>query len=96
MFVLEEFGEQSITNRTMPLTSGANLTTVSRVWGDANTNRWRAYITANVADFATVFDVASGGSNAGADAWHINTSTEQEEVDSATADYNRTAGVVVF
>lgn len=96
VFVVEEFGEQSATNRTMPINSGANLSTASRVWGDANTNRWKAYITANVADFATVFDVASGGSNAAADAWHINTSTEQEEVDCATADYNRTAGVVVF
>lgn len=96
VFVVEEFGEQSNSNRTMPNNSSGNLSTASRVWGDANTNRWKEYITSNVADFATVFDVASGGSNTGADAWHINTLTEQEEVDCATADYNRTAGVVVF
>lgn len=81
IYVVEEFGEQSQINRTMPTAQGGSLYFQHGVWSDRHTQRWIDYIKANSASFATVFDVASGGSNANDDAWHINTDTEQEEAD---------------
>lgn len=79
--VHEDFGDQRNTNITMPSTTGANLYVHHVTWSDRFNATWIEYIKANSASFSTVFDTDSGGSNADADAWHINTETEQEEAD---------------
>lgn len=85
--LLEQFGEQSQINRTSPTASA--LATHHRgqgQWADRWTQAWVNYIKANAEDFPLVFDEASGGTNADADAWHINTDTEQATEDAAQAD----------
>lgn len=86
IYVVEEFGEQSQINRTMPTTGGGSLYFAHGVWSDRHTQRWIDYINANSGDFETVFDVASGGTNTDTDAWHINTDDEQTEADTAAAE----------
>lgn len=84
VYVVEEFGEQSQINRTMPASMGGGLYFQHGVWSDRHTTRWIDYIKANPGDFPTIFDTASGGTNPDTDAWHINTDTEQEEADAAS------------
>lgn len=75
--VLEDFGEQRATNMTMPNSTGSGM----YISHDISSDRYLAmafkYIGDNPSSFATVFDVASGGSNTETDAWHINTDDEQ-------------------
>ena len=77
----EDFGDQRNTNMTMPSTTGGSLYVNHMTWSDRFNALWVEYIRANSVSFATVFDVASGGSNSATDAWHINTTTEQTEAD---------------
>lgn len=79
--VHEDFGDQRNTNLTMPTTTGASLYVNHVTWSDRFNALWVEYIRDNSASFATVFDEASGGTNTATDAWHINTTTEQEEAD---------------
>lgn len=82
IMVMEEFGEQSATNRTMPIQGvGAFHLNAQQLWADRNTAHWRQYILDNPSSFASVFDEDSGGSNTATDAWHINTSAEQATAD---------------
>jgi hypothetical protein len=75
--VVEEFGEQSQFNRTMPVSQPAGAANLAQqVWADRHTAYWRQYICDHPAEFALVFDVASGGTNPAADAWHIPTTAE--------------------
>ncbi len=74
--VIEEFGEQSSVNRTMPANNAGFSVSVQQIWADRNTDFWKKYIFDNPGDFETVFDEASGGTNTDADAWHINTDEE--------------------
>jgi len=81
--VIEEFGEQSAVNRTMPANNAGFALTTQQVWGDRNTAYWKQYICDNPNNFDAVFDEASGGTNTDADAWHINTDDEQLLADAA-------------
>ena len=77
----EDFGEQRNTNLTMPSTTGASLYVNHMTWSDRFNALWVGYIKSNPTDFPTIFDEASDGTNTDTDAWHINTTTEQEEAD---------------
>ena len=79
----EDLGDQRNTNLTMPTGTGSGLYLSHVVWSDRLTSLWQNYIRNNADDFPTIFDEASGGTNTDADAWHINTETEQEEEDTA-------------
>ncbi len=79
--LIEEFGEQNQYNATSPTGQLASLSQRNILWSDRYTSQWKQYMIDHPTDFLTVFDVASGGSNSAADAWHINTTTEQEEAD---------------
>lgn len=79
VFIQEEFGEQNQVNQTMPTSLGAGLGAQHAIWADRHTARWVDYIRGNPTLFPTVFDVASGGSNTGSDAWHIDTADEAAE-----------------
>jgi hypothetical protein len=78
VYVQEEFGEQSNTNKTLPSAGAAGLQSFA-LYADRYRNMWVSYIMANPSSFPTVFDTASGGSNTATDAWHINTSEEEQE-----------------
>lgn len=81
--VVEEFGEQSAVNRTMPANNAGFALSAQQVWGDRNTAYWKQYICDNHDDFETVFDVASGGTNTDTDAWHINAGDDLLVADAA-------------
>lgn len=82
----EDFGDQRNTNLTMPTGTGSGLYLSHVVWSDRFTALWMDYIKSNPDEFATIFDVASGGTNTDDDAWHINTDDEQTEADDAIAE----------
>lgn len=81
--ILEDFGDQRNTNQTMPSTVGSGLYLTHGTWSDRYTCAWKAYIMGNPTLFTGVFDVASGGSNTDADAWHINNEDEAAEATAA-------------
>jgi hypothetical protein len=87
----EDFGDQRNTNQTMPSTTGSGLYVSHDVWGDRYTSKWMAYIRDNADEFEGVFDEASGGTNTGADAWHINSTDEQATADAAIVTANKRA-----
>lgn len=85
--VLEEFGEQSNTNRIAPIGAiGAFHLRTQQLWADRWTSDWKQYILNNSDEFPEVFDEASGGTNPDADAWHINTEEEKDLADVAEVD----------
>lgn len=82
IMVMEEFGEQSAVNRTMPIQGvGTFHLNAQQLWADRNTAHWKQWVVDNPDEFATIFDEDSGGSNTDADAWHINTDSEQATAD---------------
>lgn len=81
--VHEDFGDQRNTNMTMPTGTGGGLYNSHMTASDRFTSLWLDYIKTNSASFPTVFDADSGGTNADADAWHINTTDEQDTADTA-------------
>lgn len=86
VYVQEEFGEQSQVNRTMPTGIASGMYIHQQVWGDRRTWEWAGYMYDNPTAFPLVFDVASGGTNPDADAWHINSASEQEAASTAEAE----------
>ena len=90
VYVTEEFGEQNQYNATTPSTSLLGLGQRNNLWGDRYTCMWKQYIMDHPDDFSTVFDTSSGGSSTNANAWHINTTAEDE--DAANATHERKSG----
>lgn len=89
VYIQEEFGEQSQVNRTMPGAQGSGLYVHHQIWSDRHTSDWVCYMYDNPTLFPLAFDVASGGTSIAADAFHINTTTEQEEANTAAIERNK-------
>lgn len=86
VYLLEEYGEQNQHNKTSPSGNLASLSQRNILWADRYTCAWKQYIIDNKASFPTVFDVASGGTSASANAWHINTEAEATEATEAAVE----------
>lgn len=67
--VREEFIEQSQYNLGAPPASLLNTNTRDGLWSDRYACSWKEWL--NPTDFPSAFDVASGGTNTDADAWHV-------------------------
>jgi hypothetical protein len=77
--VRDEFGEQNQFNLTSPSLQPAGASHYAQgVLSDRHTAWWKQFICDHLSDFELVFDVASGGTNTAADAWHIPTTDEAE------------------
>lgn len=83
VYLTEEFGEQNQYNRTTPNNQVGGLYITHTLWADRHTKRWKSYMTGNPASFPTAFDTDSDGTSTDADAWHINTTDEQETINCA-------------
>lgn len=94
VMVMEEFGEQSQINRTMPAGNAGFHLDKQQLWGDRNTAYWKQYVCDNPTDFETVFDEASGGTNTASDAWHID--TDEEAIINAAAEVTRKEQPVIW
>lgn len=91
VYVVEEFGESGAVNRTMPTLNDTGRYMANQTWADRHTNYWKDYICSNPTDFPGVFDTASGGTNTDDDAWHVNTTAEQAEIDAAVVEAKKGA-----
>lgn len=84
VFVVEDTADTFSNARPTPQPFAGGMSQAAQeIWADRHTSVWRQYIVENKADFATVFDTDSGGSNTGTDAWHINTDDEQADANAA-------------
>jgi hypothetical protein len=92
--VRDEFGEQNQFNLTSPSLQPAGASHYAQgVLSDRHTAWWKQYICDHPEDFDLVFDVASGGTNTAADAWHIPAGDEIEAAAVAESQRKQRAAV---
>ncbi len=78
--VIELFGEQSSENRTSPSATLSSIYWQSEMNAQQYNRLWIEQIERNPTLYPLAYDVASGGTNTDADAWHINTAAEAEAI----------------
>jgi len=79
VYVTEDRGDQAGADRVLP-PAGSSALQSNAVHADRYHWLWKQYIYQHPTSFAGVFDTASGGTNTSADAWHVNTADEAQQI----------------